>query len=65
MSSPFSQRAKQLIKQIPLGKVATYGQIAIRAGNPQIKIVKKAFTAKTRRSQRILTSAVIGSAPYD
>ena len=35
MSSPFSRRAKQLIKQIPLGKVATYGQIAIRAGNPR------------------------------
>ena len=33
MTSSFSERAKQLIKQIPPGKVATYGQIASYAGN--------------------------------
>ena len=31
----FSARVKQLIKAIPYGKVATYGQIASMAGNPR------------------------------
>ena len=31
--SKFSHRVKQLIKAIPHGKVATYGQIASQAGN--------------------------------
>ena len=35
MNQPFTERIKQLIKQIPVGKVATYGQIAIYAGNPR------------------------------
>jgi methylated-DNA-protein-cysteine methyltransferase-like protein len=30
----FSQRAKRIIKNVPRGKVATYGQIAALAGNP-------------------------------
>jgi len=30
----FSQKVKGLIKSIPRGKVATYGQIAAYAGNP-------------------------------
>jgi methylated-DNA-protein-cysteine methyltransferase related protein len=30
----FSEKAKALIKRIPRGKVATYGQIAALAGNP-------------------------------
>jgi methylated-DNA-protein-cysteine methyltransferase-like protein len=29
----FTERIKQIIKQIPYGKVATYGQIAFMAGN--------------------------------
>jgi len=33
-SSTFAERIKQLIKAIPAGKVATYGQIAMMAGNP-------------------------------
>ncbi|MFX1518051.1 MAG: MGMT family protein [Promethearchaeota archaeon] len=34
MTSPsFSQRVKDIIKKIPKGKVATYGQIATFAGN--------------------------------
>ena len=32
-NSKFSHRVKQLIKAIPHGKVATYGQIASQAGN--------------------------------
>ncbi len=31
----FSQNVKSLIKQIPYGKVATYGQIAAYSGNPR------------------------------
>lgn len=33
MNKNFSHRVKQLIKTIPYGKVATYGQIAAHAGN--------------------------------
>ncbi|MFX0113758.1 MAG: MGMT family protein [Candidatus Hodarchaeota archaeon] len=35
MTNSFSQRVKALIKAIPAGKVATYGQIAKFAGNPR------------------------------
>jgi methylated-DNA-protein-cysteine methyltransferase-like protein len=35
MNSPFHQRVKQVIKRIPKGKVATYGQIAMLAGDPR------------------------------
>ena len=35
MTSSFSERIKQIIVQIPIGKVATYGQIAAVAGNPR------------------------------
>lgn len=35
MASPFSSKVLQLIRRIPTGKVATYGQIAALAGNPR------------------------------
>ena len=35
MENSYSERVKELIKQIPYGKVATYGQIATYAGNPR------------------------------
>ncbi|MFX0171940.1 MAG: MGMT family protein [Candidatus Hodarchaeota archaeon] len=35
MEKSFSQKVKEMIKQIPKGKVATYGQIATYAGNPR------------------------------
>ncbi|MFX0182310.1 MAG: MGMT family protein [Candidatus Hodarchaeota archaeon] len=35
MDKTFSQKVKEIIKQIPKGKVATYGQIATYAGNPR------------------------------
>ncbi len=35
MTISFSQNVKKLIKQIPYGRVATYGQIAAHAGNPR------------------------------
>lgn len=35
MSEVFSEKVLKLIKKIPAGKVATYGQIAALAGKPQ------------------------------
>ena len=35
MTSSFSERIKNIILQIPIGRVATYGQIAAFAGNPR------------------------------
>lgn len=35
MTSSFSERIKHIILQIPIGRVATYGQIAAFAGNPR------------------------------
>jgi methylated-DNA-protein-cysteine methyltransferase-like protein len=35
MTTSFHQRVLEIIKQIPRGKVATYGQIAALAGNPR------------------------------
>ena len=33
--SSFTERVKDIIKKIPQGRVATYGQIAAYAGNPR------------------------------
>ncbi|MFX0057143.1 MAG: MGMT family protein [Candidatus Hodarchaeota archaeon] len=35
MDNSFSNRVKTLIKGIPYGKIATYGQLATSAGNPR------------------------------
>ena len=35
MTTPFTTAVKTLIRQIPKGKVATYGLIAVCAGNPR------------------------------
>lgn len=35
MPSPFTERVYQTVKQIPRGRVATYGQVAALAGNPR------------------------------
>ncbi|MHA2223620.1 MAG: MGMT family protein [Candidatus Hodarchaeales archaeon] len=35
MSDTFFQRVINIIKDVPVGKVATYGQIATYAGNPR------------------------------
>jgi len=35
MTDSFASRAKELIKQIPKGKVSTYGLIAALAGSPR------------------------------
>jgi methylated-DNA-protein-cysteine methyltransferase-like protein len=34
-SDSFGERIKELIKVIPAGRVATYGQVALLAGNPR------------------------------
>lgn len=33
--TPFTERTIDIIKSIPVGHVATYGQIALMAGNPR------------------------------
>lgn len=35
MANSFTENARRIIKKIPKGKVATYGQIATLAGNPR------------------------------
>ena len=35
MTQPFTENVLDLIKKIPKGKIATYGQIAAHAGNPR------------------------------
>lgn len=35
MATAFSERIKEIIRSIPKGKVATYGQIAAFAGSPR------------------------------
>jgi len=35
MTTLFTSRAKELIRQIPLGKVTTYGMVAAHSGNPR------------------------------
>lgn len=35
MPNPFTKKVKTLIRQIPAGKVASYGLIAALAGNPR------------------------------
>jgi len=35
MSTQFSEQVKDIIKNIPRGKVSTYGQVARLAGNPR------------------------------
>jgi methylated-DNA-protein-cysteine methyltransferase-like protein len=35
MNTLFYQRVVKIIKQIPPGRIATYGQIALYAGNPR------------------------------
>ena len=35
MTTPFTEMIKTVLKKIPWGRVATYGQIARLAGNPR------------------------------
>lgn len=35
MASPFTLRIYEVVRQIPQGRVASYGQVAMLAGNPR------------------------------
>ncbi|WP_430541093.1 MGMT family protein [Sporosarcina thermotolerans] len=47
---PFTERAVKIIKEIPAGRVMTYGQVASAAGNPrgarQISRILHSMSAK-------------------
>ncbi|MFX1320584.1 MAG: MGMT family protein [Promethearchaeota archaeon] len=70
MNETFSERVKQLIKQIPNGKVSTYGQIAARAGNPraarQVAWILHSCSKKDNLPwHRVINSKGRISLPYD
>ncbi len=70
MIDTFSERIKQLIKQIPSGKVATYGQIAAYAGNPraarQVAWILHSCSRKDNLPwHRVINSKGGISLPYD
>ncbi len=70
MNDSFSERIKQLIKQIPSGKVATYGQIAAYAGNPraarQVAWILHSCSRKDNLPwHRVINSKGRISLPYD
>ncbi len=61
MDSLFNQKVKNLAKQIPVGKVATYGQIAKLAGSPGASravgmIMSKNDSPKTLPCHRVVAS---------
>lgn len=61
MHNSFSQKVKALAKQIPSGKVATYGQIAKLAGSPGASravgmIMSKNDSAETMPCHRVVAS---------
>ena len=46
MEETFPQKIYQLVKTIPSGKVATYGQLALLAGSPRASRIVGAALAK-------------------
>lgn len=44
----FSQRVAEVIKQIPKGKVTTYGTVAALAGSPRAALMVGRFLARTK-----------------
>jgi len=48
--SPFSDRVKALLRRIPKGRVASYGQVALLAGNPRAarQVVRLLHTCSAR-----------------
>jgi methylated-DNA-protein-cysteine methyltransferase-like protein len=64
----FSERVKEIIRAIPKGKVASYGQIAAYAGNPlgakQVAYVLHASAGKDKLPwQRVINSKGMISLP--
>ncbi len=52
MVTPFHKRAIDIIKSIPEGRVATYGQIATLAGNPKAaRQVVRILHSSSRKEQ--------------
>ena len=61
MSTSFHQKTIEIIKQIPKGKVATYGQIAALAGSPGAarQVVRALHTSSRKEKlpwQRVINS---------
>jgi methylated-DNA-protein-cysteine methyltransferase-like protein len=61
MESTFHQRVVTVIKKIPKGKVATYGQIAALAGSPRAarQVVRALHTSS--RKEKLPWHRVVGS----
>ena len=59
--STLSQRIKSVIKKIPRGKVATYGQIAAMAGNPRAARQVVRVLHSSSRKERLPWHRVINS----
>ncbi len=61
MRAPFTERVVTLVRRIPRGKVATYGQIAVLAGNAyasrQVAWLLHSLSGKERLPwQRVISS---------
>ena len=61
MSTTFHQRAIEIIRQIPKGKVATYGQIAALAGSPRAARQVVRVLHSSSRKEDLPWHRVIGS----
>jgi methylated-DNA-protein-cysteine methyltransferase-like protein len=61
MGPTFHQRAIEVIKKIPKGKVATYGQVAALAGSPRAaRQVVRALHSSSRK-EKLPWHRVVGS----
>jgi len=60
-SSSFSQRVKDVIRKIPRGKVATYGQIAAIAGNHRAARQVVWILHSSTRKDKLPWHRVVGS----
>ncbi len=61
MYAPFTERALRVIRSIPRGKVASYGQVAALSGSPKAarQVVRILHTLSTR--EKLPWHRVIGS----
>lgn len=62
--SNFGQRTLDLIRQIPKGKVATYGQIAALAGSPRAAITVGQILHNSSEAAQLPWQRVINSKGY-
>jgi methylated-DNA-protein-cysteine methyltransferase-like protein len=61
LSSPFTERVRSIIAAIPRGKVATYGQVAMLAGNPRAARQVSWILHSSSRRHKLPWHRVIGS----